>query len=307
MKTLPLTWLRAFAALYETGGVRPAARLLDVSHSAVSRQIQDLEQWLGSELVTRREGRRRLDFTAAGERLGREALRSFIGLEQAVTTVREARQGNSVTIAAVPSFAVRWLLPRLGAFEAQHNWVELSVIVDQRRNAPIDYSADLILRMGPGAWPRERTTALMDDALFPVMSEKYWIAQGKPTDPARLASLRLLHDRDPGSAWSRWKQGIGPDHLDIRKGPRFTSSDLVLRAAEQGLGVALARGCLAEESLRAGTLVAPFGPRKIPIPDAYSVIRGDGTASRAALDTVYDWLFAEAAAGSGVPIEQKGK
>lgn len=307
MKTLPLTWLRAFAALYETGGIRPAARLLEVSHSAVSRQIQDLEQWLGSELVNRREGKRRLEFTAAGEMLGRDALRCLSGLEQAVTTVREARQGNSVTIAAVPSFAVRWLLPRLGEFEARHSWVELSVIVDQRRNAPLDYAADLILRMGPGDWPPERTTALMDDSLFPVMSEKYWIAHGKPTDPESLSRVRLLHDRDPGSAWSRWKQSIGPDHLDIRKGPRFTSSDLVLRAAEQGLGVALARGCLAEESLRAGTLVAPFATSRVPIRNAYSVIRGDGTASRTARETVYDWLFAEAAASSAMAIEQKGK
>ncbi len=297
MKNLPLTWLRAFAALYETGGIRPAARLLDVSHSAVSRQVQDLEQWLGSALVNRREGKRRLEFTAAGEMLGRDALSCLNGLDQAVNTVREARQGNSVTIASVPSFAVRWLLPRLGEFEKQHSWVEVSVIVDQRRNAPVDYSADLILRMGPGAWPRERTTPLMDDFLFPVMSEKYWIAQGRPKDPRSLTGLRLLHDRDPGSSWSRWKQQMGPSDFDIRKGPRFTSSDLVLRAAEQGLGVALARGCLADESLRSGTLVAPFEGCKVPIPNAYSLIRGDGNSSRAATETVVNWLFAEAAGG----------
>ena len=293
MRDLPLNALRAFAAVYESGGVRPAARFLGVTHSSVSRHINALEAWLDSPLFERREKRRRLVFSVAGEALGRAALACLSELDSAVASVREARRGNSVTIDTTPSFAVRWLLPRLGAFEEANKWIQVSVIVDQRPKNPVEVSADIAIRMGRGPWPGLNCMPLMDDVLYPVMSADYWRSAGKPRRVADLARLRLLHDRDPNASWALWKKAQGPTALDVRVGSRFTSSDLVLRAAEQGMGVALARDRLAHDSIAAGTLVAPFVGLSVTIPQAYWIIRSEGQAISAAAQMMLDWLSAQ--------------
>jgi LysR family glycine cleavage system transcriptional activator len=294
MRDLPLNLLRAFAAVYETGGVRPAARRLGIAHSAVSRHLHELEAWLGAPLLEPRKGKRTLAFSADGEALGRAALACLSQLDSAVASVREARRANAVTIDTTPSFAVRWLLPRLGAFEAAHRWIELSVIVDQHPKAPAEVGADIGIRMGRGPWPGVKCSPLMDDALYPVLNAAYWRSEGKPKRVADLARLRLLHDRDPNASWAAWKKAYGPETLDVRSGARFTSSDLVLRAAEQGLGVALARDRLARDSIAAGTLIAPFDGLVVTLPQAHWIIQSEAQPVRAATQAVLDWLMAEA-------------
>ena len=297
MRDLPLNALRAFAAVYETGGVRPAGRALQVTHSSVSRHLRELEAWIQTPLFDERPRRRSLAFTAEGEALGRTALASLRELEGAVASVREAKRTNSVTIATTPSVAVRWLLPRLPSFEAENKWIEVSVVVDQRRRAPIEEGADISIRMGRGPWRGVVGDPLMDDRLYPVMSTGYWQDAGQPDDIAELARLRLLHDRDPNASWAAWKQEHGPALLDVRRGPRFTSSDLVLRAAEQGLGVALARDRLASDSIANGTLVRPFGRLRVLLQDAYWLLEGTTQRKRQAVRSAIDWLVTEAGRG----------
>ena len=124
--------LRAFAAVYETGGIRPAARQLEVTHSSVSRFVHELEAWLDVSLIDRRKEHRATAFTAEGEMLGRRVLACLAELESSLNAVKESRNANSVVIETTPSFAARWLLPRLGQFEEAFKWIELSVLVDQR-------------------------------------------------------------------------------------------------------------------------------------------------------------------------------
>ena len=297
MRDLLLNALRAFTAVYETGGVRPAARSLRVTHSAVSRHVRELEAWLGVPLVERRAGARSFAFTPQGEALGRAGLASLRALEAAVAAVREAKRGNAVTLSTTPSFAARWLLPRLPAFEAAVGWVELSIIADQKLTEPRDQGADLALRMGRGPWPGLACEPFMADALYPVMSRAYWDAAGRPTTPEALAGLRLLHDRDPNASWEAWLSAHAAPGVDRRAGPRFASSDLVLRAAAQGLGVALARDRLAADDVAAGVLVRPFGDRHVAVPDAYWLVRAAAAPSRVAVTAAIDWLKSQAAAG----------
>ena len=113
MRNLPLTLLRALAAVYESGGIRPAGRLLGIQHSAVSRSLRDLEAWLEVPLFEKRDGQRTLVFSAEGAALGKSALATIRELETAVLKTREGSNANSVTIGTTPSFAMRWLLPRL--------------------------------------------------------------------------------------------------------------------------------------------------------------------------------------------------
>jgi LysR family transcriptional regulator, glycine cleavage system transcriptional activator len=295
MAELPLIALRAFASVYAHGGVRPAARELGIAHSSVSRHLTELQRWLGVELVRAGGGRRPLAFTAQGETLGKAATSALGDLAQAVSAVRESRSARSVTVATAPSFAVRWLLPRLPDFERAFPRLELSVLVDRRREEPEAGVVDFAVRIGAGPWPGLRCEPLLDDLLYPVMSPSYWQRAGRPRDPARLSRLRLLHDRDPHASWQAWRRTHGPPSLDVSKGPRFTSSDLVLRAAAQGQGVALARHRLAADDVAAGVLVRPFGERSVEIGPSYWLVLPPAVALGPAAVTALGWLRRQAA------------
>jgi len=295
MRELPLHALRAFAGVYQHRGVRAAARELGIAHSSVSRHLAELEKWLGVQLTVTAGGRSALTFTPQGESLGRATLAGLREIAQAADALREVRSPASVTLATTPSFAARWLLPRLPAFEQAFPHLELSVMVDRRREDPDASGIDLLLRMGSGPWPDVHSEALMDDALYPVMSPAYWQKSGRPAKPADLTGLRLLHDRDPYAAWEAWRREHGPDTLDVRKGPRFTSTDLILRAAAQGQGVALARHRLVGDDLSTGTLLRPFGERAVELGPSYWLVWSRRAAMRPATATVVAWLRREAA------------
>ncbi|WP_419902207.1 LysR substrate-binding domain-containing protein [Kiloniella sp.] len=290
MKNLPLNALRAFAAVYETGGVRSAARLLDITHSSISKHVHELEAWIGVPLLHREKGARSLSFTAQGEDLGRISLEGLGLLSNGVEAVRESRRGNSVTISTTPSFAARWLLPRLQDFNTNYPWIELSVIVDQKLNFPSDQKADLAIRMGKGPWDGLDCQPLMDEALFPVMSTSFWLKVGRPTSVSSLMDLPLLHDRDPQASWFEWAKQKEITGLDNRGGSRFASSDLVLRAAVQGLGVALARSRLVEDDLSTGLLIKPFEGEEVTLSNAYWIVLPKETKTKMAVDKVIGWL-----------------
>jgi len=292
MRELPLNALRAFALTVGSGGVRAAARELRVSHSAVSRHLLELEKWLGKALFDRTSGRTGLTVTPEGQQLALVVNKALREVEGAVHAVRERRSPFTVTIGTAPSVANRWLLPRLPRLERAHPRIEVSILVDQRVLDPGDAGCDLAIRMGQGPWPGLEATPLMDDALYPVMSPESWEKAGRPREPEQLAHLPLLHDRDPNTSWALWRARFGPPNLDVRAGPRFSSSDLLLRAAAQGRGVALARRRLADADLMSGLLVRPFGDLAVRLKDAYWIVKPSGS-SRDAVGAVAAWLRRE--------------
>ena len=230
MNELPLNALRAFAMVYAHGGVRAAARELGMAHSSVSRHLGELDRWLGVPLLRTAAGRGALVFTPQGEALGRATLAGLREIEQAVASLRETRPAHAVTLSASPSFAIRWLLPRLPALEKAHPKIELSVQVEQRLDALDDGRIDLAIRMGQGPWPALHAEPLMDDALYPVMSPALWQASGRPSRPAQLAGLRLLLTGDvepPGQeVLARTLPGLEVDLLKVpHHGSRYQDLD----------------------------------------------------------------------------------
>ncbi len=290
MKDLPLNALRVFALACAKGGVRSAARELGIAHSSVSRHLAELEKWLGVPLSREKgAGRRGWTPTPQGEALGKAVLAGLLEVEAATQAVREARSPFAVTISAAPSFAARWLLPRLPALERAHPRIELSVLINQRTEDLGAGGIDLAVRMGAGPWPDLHCEALMDDALYPVMSPEVWDKAGRPSRPQALSSMRLLHDRDPHAGWERWRERFGPASLNLQRGPRFASSELLLRAAAQGQGVALARHRLAADDVATGLLARPFGEREVRVERAYWIVWPD-RAPRDAVATTIAWL-----------------
>ncbi|WP_313321120.1 LysR substrate-binding domain-containing protein [Stenotrophomonas sp.] len=295
MKSLPLNALRAFALVCAQGGVRAAARELGVSHSSVSRHLAELEAWMGAPLFER--GTRTWTPTPHGAALGQRLLLQLQDMVDATAAARETQSLFSVTISVAPSFAARWLLPRLPALERAHPRIALSVLVNQRLDALAD-GVDLAVRMGTGPWPGLECEPLMDEVLFPVASPGFCQAMDVGTDPVCLHALRLLHDRDPAASWRRWSDVHGPAGLQVTDGPRLASSDLVLRGAELGQGVALARGRLAADALAGGALVRPFGQHEVRLANAYWIVRPPRSTANAsrrhAVATVIAWLREQA-------------
>jgi LysR family glycine cleavage system transcriptional activator len=293
MKSLPLNALQAFALTVSKGGVRAAARELSVSHSAVSRHLNELERRLGVSLYERNGAHHKFIVTAQGQRLAASVLSALSDVRTAIDAVTEQKSRHAVTVSTAPSFAARWLLPRLPALERAYPHLETSLWVDQRLDDLHTSEADMAIRMGRGSWPDVTATPFMDDLLYPVMSPNAWRKAGSPSKLAELSRQRLLHDRDPEAAWSIWREHHGPPNLDVRKGVRFSSSDLVLRAASQGLGVALARHRLAADDVDAGLLVRPFGQLAVVIEKAYWIVTRPDREPRPAAKTFMGWLKSE--------------
>lgn len=151
------------------------------------------------------------------------------------------------------------------------------------------------MRMGSGPWFDDKCEPLMDDALYPVATRRYWNSIGERQPGRALAKARLLHDRDPASAWERWFAVHPLQGIDVRAGGRFTSSDLVLGAAAEGLGVALARDRLAARDVSAGLLVRPFGAATVSMSRAYWLVQPPDREPRPAVHALAQWLRSQAA------------
>jgi LysR family glycine cleavage system transcriptional activator len=292
MRDLPLNGLRVLASVLESGGIRAAARALSLSPSVVHRHLRELEARVGTPLVERSGNR--LRFTAAGQRLGRVSAEALGELAVAVDSTIEDRRPNELVVATTESFAANWLLPRLARFPAAKRRYVISLKTDQRLSR-IPRDADFAIRLG--AYVDESLPAvdpLMDEIMVPVacaeMAERLQEAAA-----AEVVRLPLLHDRDPQVSWRRWCSAMGVDPNDARSGSRLSSSALVLRAAELGLGIALARRRLAEEALADRRLVE-LRHLAVPIGTAYWLVRRP--VPRAAEQVVIAWLRQEAASNA---------
>ena len=293
MRDIPLSLLRSLAVVHAEGGVRQAAKRLGVEHASVSRALRDLEAWLGVPLTHERARGTRLRLTPQGRELADAAMAAIDGLQQATARIREAQSARRVVIATPPSVANRWLLPRLDQLEAACPGVEVSVVVDTVRMGKLDPLADLSLRMGARPETDQPIHIIGSDIVFPVMSPEAWERAGRPARADALRSLPLLHDRDARTAWSAWRDVFGPDDLDVRSGARFTSADLVLRAAERGRGIALTRGWLAQEALADGLLMRFLEDRRLVLKDEWWIAEHEPHSSRTPVRRVRDWLIEE--------------
>ncbi len=249
----PMQALRAFEAAARTGSLTRAAELLHVTHGAIGHQIKALEGELGVRLVER--AGRGVRLTDEGERFAARVRVAFAELAEAVREVAEGRNPRQLRITVLPSFAARWLLPRIGRFVSAHPEIDVDV---RASNALADFrreDVDLGIRHGSGEWPGLIAEKLMDDWYFPVCSPR--LARGRPPKrPAELERFTLL--RSEGEPWKVWFEAAGLDWEEPTRGPMFSDSSHTLQAAIEGQGVALARESLLGQDLKNGLLVRLF-------------------------------------------------
>jgi DNA-binding transcriptional LysR family regulator len=266
----PLNAASTFEACARLGSTVAAAEELGVTHGAVSKQIALLEAWLAAPLFDRSGGR--LSPTAVGARYAASLGRALDDVDAATREATQAsRDGvTTVRVSTMSSFAALWLLPRLASFRSRHP--DLEVWVSETR-ALVDLGSesgvDLALRSGAGGWPGVRAEPLMTDSLVPVCAPSLAPRLRKPADLARAV---LLHDEDPRASWPLWLQAAGLGRPAwAERGPRLADSALLLQAAADGHGVALARRRLAAAHLKGERLVSPFGPA-VPLGVAYWLV-----------------------------------
>jgi LysR family glycine cleavage system transcriptional activator len=254
----PLTSLRAFVVAAKHMSFSRAAGELHVTPAAVSQQIKQLEDQLGRELF--RRSNRNLVLTEEGQACLPGLADAFARIIQALEQIDVAGQAGPLTVSVAPSFAAKWLVPRLDDFRNVHPEIDVRISASMHL---VDFDAedvDCAIRYGAGDYGDLFAEKILEETIFPVCSPAL---AGRLPEPADLARFTLLHDESPDQDpscpdWRMWLRAAGVKGVDAARGPRLNQSSLVLEAAVAGHGVALAKGQLAAEDLRAGRLVRPF-------------------------------------------------
>lgn len=247
-----LAALRVFEAAGRSLSFTRAAKELHVTQAAVSHQIRSLEDQLGQPLFTR--STRRLELTAAGQRLLPVATMAFTALEREIADLRRSKA--ILTITTTPFFGARWLAPRLGRFAARHPEIELSI---RHTNAILDLGTeglDIAIRTGQGHWPGLTAHPIAPLVLAPVATPDY-VARLKLDQRQDITRATLLHD-ESRQEWSEWLRIAGLDPSLAETGQVFDDEHVLFAAAMSGQGVALVLRNLMEDELQRGLLVPVF-------------------------------------------------
>src|SRR6516225_943360 len=250
----PLNNLKAFEAAARHESFTRAAEELCVTQGAVSQQVKALEEGLGIKLFNRE--RQRLIITEAGRdylMVVRDALdRIAIGTERLLQ-----RQNSGVlTVSTSPDFAAKWLVHRLGHFAEAHAGIDLRVLATMHHVDFAREDVDMAVRHGDGNWPGLDAAQLSNEQLFAICSPKLVSGRrlGKPAD---ILKFPLIHF-DSRADWTKWLRVAGISDTDAKHGPVLNRASMVIDAAINGQGIALARTTLAAWDLINGRLVRPF-------------------------------------------------
>ena len=292
-----LAGLQAFEAAARCLSFTRAAEELGLTPTAVSHRIRNLEAELGLALF--RRGHRSVALTEDGERVAKDLSESFDCLKMSVAKLRR-RTSAQLRIAAAPSFASRWLLPRLPEFRRRQPAVD--VLIDPSGQAPafeLDGS-DAAIVFGCHPHSGTKSDCLFENRLLPVCSPEFLahhgpVGGGPLGGRAALGNLPLLHADDasvdpPLPGWQDWLKAAGGSQLGALTGPRFGACHMVIEAARLGQGLALGLSTLIVDDLAAGALVAPFD-LSLPIPQTYTLVYPPEHATRPALRAFRSWLL----------------
>lgn len=285
----PLNALRAFEAAARSESITRAAEELSVTQGAVSQQVKALETTLAIKLFNRE--RQRLSMTEAGREylaVVRDALdRIAVGTERLVQ-----RQSSGVlTVSTSPDFAAKWLVHRLGRFAESHPEIDLRVSATAPRVDFAREDVDLAVRHGDGKWPGLDVVRLCSEQLFPVCSPKLVAGRNRVATASDLLKFTLLR-LDEGKTWARWFEAAGVTDPVIH-GPTLNHASMLIDAAVDGQGVALARTTLAAWDIISGRLVRPIDV-SLRMSNTYWIVCPKVTASRPKIATFRNWLLAEA-------------
>jgi LysR family glycine cleavage system transcriptional activator len=299
----PLNALRAYEAAARHLSFTKAADELNVTPGAVSQQIKALEDFLGVPVFKRQK--RSLLLTDEAQSSLPVLRDAFDKLAAATNLLTSGADSGKLTVSVAPSFASKWLVPRLDSFQAQHPDIDVYVHADM---AVVDFAiddVDVAIRYGSGAYGDLTTQKLMEEKIIPVCAPALLTGDPPLKTIEDLAHHTLLHDGSPDKDedcpdWPMWLRAAGTTDVDGTRGPRFNQSSLAIEAAVAGKGVALAKSALALADLEAARLVIPFD-LTTPTDFAYYVVHPEAKSALPQVRAFVDWVIGEA----GVETAQK--
>lgn len=293
--------LRAFEAVARQLNFRAAAEELALTQSAVSRQIQALEEEVGVALFLRHT--RAVELTGAGAQLLRAAVPMLERLDSTVRQIRQTAGRKSVSISTWASFASMWLIPRLEIFQREHPDIDIRI---DATDTPVELETadvDLALRYAVPASVPTGAVRLFGEQLTPVASP--WLLKSGPPlqQPADLAQFTLIEAGDAHRtqflewlSWARWFSERALPRIEAKRWLYFNYAHQIAQAALAGQGIALARLPLVADSLASGDLVEVLPSQRMDSPLVYWLIVGPRSAARPEITAFCDWLKLQAQA-----------
>lgn len=274
-----------------------AGQELALTQSAVSRQITALEEFLGLSLF--RRTRHGVALTPAGADYARQITRQLDTMERdTLDAMARQGEGGSLQLAAVPTFATRWLIPRLPDFARRHPDITVHIETRTRpflfNDTPFDAALYAGLPAQTASWAGTRATELLREDVLPVCSPALR-ASPKPLAPAAIARLPLLQQSTRPDVWAQWFEAQKVAAPRARSGPRYELFSMLAIAAAQGLGVALIPRMLVEAELARGELVVACD-RALRGERGYYLVTPDVESERAAIGHFRSWLIGQIAA-----------
>jgi len=287
MKLPPLNPLRVFESASHTLSFTQTARELHVTTGAVSRQIRVLEEFLGARLFERGSGEVRL--TPAGREYRDDLRGAFERIGMATAKALSRSRTAPLQVWCQMTFAMRWLLPRMAAFQSRHPERDVVLTTSLKQLESLS-DAEVAICIGHGDWPGVVSRRLVDIELVPVCSPRLLPAGQSRLAPADLARFTLLQSAARPDYWGHWLAANGVGHIDPARGLTFENATLAYQAALQGMGVAMGQYALVEDDLKAGRLVAPFGDR-LGIDSAFYLVYPERLEKDAHLCDFRDWVL----------------
>jgi LysR family transcriptional regulator, glycine cleavage system transcriptional activator len=251
----PLNAIRAFEAVARNASFTRAAQELFVTQGAVSRHVGTLERWLGTKLFTRTQ--RGIHLTNRGNAYFRVLRGALDQIDHATRQLQASPDENLLRLKLPPTFAIRWLVPRLARFHARHPGIDVQITTSHE---PADFDredVDAAIHSDPEPPVGPGFRRVVGEELLPVCSPG--LCARKPLRTARdLGRHVLLCSMNRPRDWPTWLEAAGVPGIDGNSGLKFENAALAYQAAIDELGVTIAQRALVEDDLRAGRLVAPF-------------------------------------------------
>jgi len=286
MSRLPLGLLQQFVLVARLGNLSRAAVQANLTVSALSHQMRQLEQRMERKLFDR--GPRGVQLTAEGRRLMEAVAHHFEGIETAMASY-SCRREEALTISTLSGVMSSWLMPRLAGLVAMHPELELNL---QSSSALVDFArdpVDVAIRYGKGQWDGLLSEHLFDEWIVPVASSA--LLEHLPDADRNDVSLWPLLG-DPSERWRDWFEQIG-GRAPKRFVAKFDTTDALQRAALEGMGVALGRMTMARPLIDAG-LLHVLGQRYLHIPEAYYLVYPERLRGHAGFCVFREWIRDEA-------------
>ncbi len=290
-KLPPLSSVRVFEAAARHGSFKNAAEELNITASAVSHAVQNLEDWLGVELFRRGGGK--LELTEPGTAYATAVGEAMRSIAEATARLPGRRSQGRLSINSAPGFAARWLMPRLLRFAERHPEISIDL---ETSPEPVDLpmqGVDAAIRMAPAARSMPHWTHLLKDSLIPVCSpalrKKYAGLSGLEV----IAKADLIHMTAIADDWAEWFRITGAQQpADARAGLRVDTIHMAIEAASRGLGVALGRAPLVDAEIETSRLVRLFDD-DVPSGLSYWLVTMDADFQSQDVKVFRQWLLDE--------------